>query len=58
MVDHMWNEVDENLPDGCAYIEVLYKSGRSQTMCLCDLHWKISGKEEVPIYYRFLEVDM
>lgn len=49
MVDHMWEDINESLPDGCTDIEVMYSDGRICDMCSCDVHWL----KELPIYWRY-----
>ena len=52
-MDHMWIYIDEEeVPDGCNPIEVMYQAGTVKKMCSCDYHWDVHNKKELPMFYR------
>ena len=53
MTDHMWISIDEEeVPDGCNIIEVMYQDGTIKKMCSCDYYWDVYNKKELPVFYR------
>ena len=42
----MWIFLDEqDFPDGCVEIEVLFEDGRIVECCSCDMHWRRYKKQ-------------
>lgn len=50
----MWTAIeDDEVPDGCTYIEVMYSDGTVSNMCSCDYWWyKSQNKKILPEFWR------
>ena len=53
MIDHMWKSIEEEVPDGCVRLEVMYAGGRISHMCSCDIHWCKTKQQMLPEYWRY-----
>jgi hypothetical protein len=53
----MWTAIeDEDVPDGCTYIEVMYPDGTVSNMCSCDYWWyKSQNKKILPEFWRLAD---
>lgn len=52
MTDHMWKPIDEDFPDGCVWIKVMYNDDTTRLTCSCDVHWDMSKENELPLYWK------